>query len=154
MREETWMAAVGNVVRRGAQTLLLGLALLLVNPAACDDAPGCAGGCGGCSSKKAIRDFEYHGPSCLAVTPNDCTFITVEFYNDCSGPATFGSVEVPAGGGYDARQSAHATGGGYTLCPASGTCSGTDPSNETVVLDGTVDGQPVQIRFFVTGEQC
>ena len=154
MHDGTLVATWRRIAGRGVQSLLLALAVLLVNPAACDDAPGCAGGCGGCTGKKAIRDFSYEGPSCLAVTPNDCTVVQMEFRNDCSGPATIGGVEIPAG----TRQSlepVRATGGGYTLCPEFRDCPGTTrTSDETVVLDGTVDAQAVQIRLFVTAEQC
>jgi hypothetical protein len=154
VEEERSSDAPGRLLRRALRTLVLGLAVLLVNPTACTDAPGCGGGCGGCTNKQAMRDFRYSGPSCLAVGTNDCTWNTLEFHNDCSTPAVFGDSEIPAGHGYDYRRPMRRPDGGYDLCPAGNECTGTNPSDETVVLDGTVDGEPVHISFFVTGEQC
>jgi len=140
--------------RRAVSCLLLGAALLLANPIACDEAPGCGPGCGGCTNKQAIEDYQYSGPACLFAQPNDCTWNSIEFLNSCTGPAVFNGGEIPAHSGYQYMDPVKRTDGSWAICGSGGTCGGTPASAETVELDGTVDGQVVHIRFYVTGEQC
>jgi len=101
-----------------------------------------------------MQAFHYEGPACLNAAFNDCTDVTVEFRNTCAAPAVFGDVQIPADGNYEYRKPARRSGGGYILCPREGACPGTDTADETVVLDGTQNGQPIRIQFYVTGYQC
>ena len=154
------LAAVGAAAIR--TVVLMVLALTVMNPAACEldekkDAPGCASGfrCGGCTGKKAIRDFVYEGPDCFHAGVNDCTSILLEVSNHCESEAQLGGQTIPADGIYHGFNVVKLPDGTFALEPSYGSSEPSIPPNdETVSLTGTVGTETLTITMFVTGEQC